>query len=110
MRVIVTLTVLTLCMAAGTLSAEPQYGICRAQVEADVAKRFQQKIKDIEFTYVTSKGGRSGGLKSSALVYTDGCPGYHVYDIYATEHDCEFRAHYGTPPNYIRYRTSAGGC
>ena len=97
-------------MTAGIVSAEPQYGICRTQVVADVEKRFQQQITSIEFTYTTSKSGKSGELKSMALVYTDACPGYHVYDIYADEHNCEFRAHYGTPPNYIRFRVSAGGC
>ena len=40
-------------------SAEPQYGICRVQVEADVNGRFQQKISRIEFDYITDRGGRN---------------------------------------------------
>ncbi len=102
--------VIMLSVMSGSALAEPQYGICRTQVDADVEKRFQHKIATIEFTYVWSKGGRPGDSKSTALVYTDDCPGYHVYDIFATEFDCEARAYYGTPPNRIRYRDSAGGC
>lgn len=80
------------------------------QIEADVEKRFQQKVTSIEFTYITSQGGRGNGLKSTALVYTDACPGYHGYDVFATEYDCEHQAQYGKAPNHIRYRVSGGGC
>ena len=80
------------------------------QIEADVEKRFQQKITSIEFTYITGKGGRGNDLKSTALVYTNACPGYHGYDVYATEYDCEFRGQFGKAPNHIRYRVSGGGC
>jgi hypothetical protein len=45
------------------------------QIEADVEKRFQQNITSIEFTYITSKGGLGSEQKSTALVYTDACPG-----------------------------------
>ncbi len=110
MRAICFRAVILLSVMSGSALAEPQYGICRTQVDADVEKRFQHKIATIEFTYVWSKGGRPGDSKSTALVYTDDCPGYHVYDIFATEFDCEARAYYGTPPNLIRYRDSAGGC
>lgn len=92
------------------VSAEPNKGICRVQIEADVEKRFQQKIISIEFTYTTSKQGPGNDKKSTALVYTDACPGYHGYDVFATEYDCEFRAQYGKAPNHIRYRVSGGGC
>jgi len=110
MRAISPLAVILLGVMPGLALAEPAYGICRAQLEADVEKGFRQKIATIEFTYVTSKGGRAGDTKSTGLVYSDGCPGYHVYDIFATEFDCESRAYYGTPPNLIRYRISADGC
>ncbi len=108
LRIIVVCTAFTLSVAAGIAYAEPKFGICRTQLEADVRTRFQQKITSIDFTITTNKGGRDMGHKSTALVYTDGCPGYHVYDLFATEHDCKSRAHYGMPPNYIRYRTSSG--
>ena len=100
----------TSTFAVQAVAQEPQYGICRPQIVADVEERFQQNVAEIEFTYTTEKFGRGDDRKSSALVYTDACPGYHVYDVFATEHDCESRAHYGTPPNYIRYRVSADGC
>ena len=80
------------------------------QIEVDVENRFQQKVSSIEFTYVTSRTGRGSDKKSTALVYTDACPGYHAYDVFATEFDCEFRAQYGEAPNHIRYRVSGGGC
>ena len=80
------------------------------QIEADVATRFGQKITRIEFTYMQDKGGRGSDRKSTALVYTDACTGYHGYDIFATEYDCESRAQYGKTPNLIRYRVSGGGC
>ena len=110
MRLVIVFLAFTFGVAAWVAAAEPRYGICRPQIVADVEKRFQQKATEIEFTYTTDKSGRSGERKSTALVYTDACPGYHVYDVYATEHDCESRAHYGTPPNYVRYRVSADGC
>ena len=92
------------------ISAEPNKRICRMQIEADVENRFQQKITSIEFTYATSKQGPGADKKSTALAYTDACPGYHGYDVFATEYDCEFRAQYGKAPNHIRYRVSGGGC
>ncbi len=101
-------------LAAGVVPAgvvaESNTGICRTQIEADVEKRFRQNVTSIEFTYITGKGGQGNDRKSTALVYTDACPGYHVYDIFATEDDCEFRAQYGKAPNHIRYRVSGGGC
>jgi len=102
--------VILLIAMPGLALADPQYGICRAQVESDVEKRFQHRITSIEFTYVTGRGRRPGDTKSTALVYTADCPGYHVYDIYATEFDCTARAYYGTPPNLALLRVSADGC
>lgn len=96
-------------LAAG-VAAEPDGGICREQIEADVAKRFGQPITSIEFTYMQDKGGLGSDRKSTALVYTDACPGYHAYDVFATEYDCNARAQLGRAPNHIRYRVSGGGC
>ncbi len=101
---------LAACSAQGGGKAVPNEGICRIQIEADVEKRFQQKITSIEFTYIQSKGGLGSEQKSTALVYTDACPGYHGYDVYATEYECEFQAQIGKPPNHVRYRVSGGGC
>ncbi len=110
MRIVAVFLALTFGPATWAVAAEPQYGICRPQVVADVEKRFQQKVTEIEFTYITDKNDSKGYRYSTALVYTDVCPGYHAYDIYATEYDCKSRPHYRTPPNYVRYRVSGGGC
>jgi hypothetical protein len=110
LHIVLLCAALTEVVAPAFVSAEPNEGICRMQIEADVENRFQQKITSIEFTYITSKGGLGSEQKSTALVYTDACPGYHGYDIFATEYDCEFRAQYGKAPNHIRYRVSGGGC
>ena len=100
-----------LCAApVAVAAAAPDGGICRSQIEADVAKRFGQNITSIEFTYIQDKGGLGSDRKSTALVYTDACPGYHAYDIFATEFDCNSRAQIGKAPNHIRYRVSGGGC
>ena len=88
---------------------EAEHGICEDQIAADLKARFDQKITKIDWSFESSLDGLSG-LKSQALVYVDDCPGYHVYDIYATDHDCLHRVHYGQIPNYIRYRTSEDGC
>lgn len=85
-------------------------GICRMQIQADVAERFRQEVTGIEFTWVTGKGGQGNDKKSSALAYTDGCPGYHVYDVFATFYVCEVQARFGESPNHVRYRVSAAGC
>ena len=110
MRIGALFLALSFCPATWAVAAEPRYGICRPQIVTDVEKRFRQKVTEIELTYITDKNDRKGYRYSTALVYTDACPGYHAYDIYATEYDCESRAHYGTPSNYVRYRVSSGGC
>jgi hypothetical protein len=91
------------------LAEDAEHGICEEQIAADLSARFGHSITRIDWSFETSLDGLSG-LKSQALVYTDGCPGYHVYDIYATDHDCLHRAHYGEIPNYVVYRTSEAGC
>jgi hypothetical protein len=99
------LALLSLPLAA----EDAEYGICEEQIAADLQIRFGQRISKVDWSFESSLEGLSG-LKSQALVYTDDCPGYHVYDIYATDHDCVGRVHYGQIPNYIRYRTSEAGC
>jgi hypothetical protein len=88
---------------------DAEFGICEEQIAADLEIRFAQAISKVDWSFESSLDGLSG-LKSQALVYTDSCSGYHVYDIYATDHDCLHRVHYGQIPNYIRYRTSEAGC
>jgi len=105
-----TLMVVTLAVPVSAAKAkELEHGICEQQIVADVKTRFGQNIIKLDWTMGSTLDGPPG-MKSHALVYTDGCPGYHVYDVHATDHDCTNRAHIGTPPNYITYRVSEDGC
>ena len=88
---------------------EAESGICEEQIAADLKARFDQEITKVDWSFESTLDGLSG-LKSQALVYSDGCEGYHVYDVYATDHDCLDRAHYGQIPNYVRFRISEAGC
>lgn len=88
---------------------DAEYGICEEQIAADMKTRFGQRISRVDWSFETAFTGESG-LKSQALVFSDACPGYHVYDVFATIHDCLSRTHYGTTPNYIRFRVSEAGC
>ncbi len=97
-------------LGSGEVCSAPEYGICASQIHEYVSSRLGQEIVSIDFDYISDRGGRGNGLQSSALVYTKECPGYHLFDVRATDYDCEHRAHYGTPPNYIRYRVSGDGC
>ena len=104
------LAALILALSSLPLAAEDwEHGICEEQIAADLKSRFGQSISKVDWSFESSLDGLSG-LKSQALVYTDACPGYHVYDVYATDHDCLSRAHYGEIPNYVVFRTSEAGC
>lgn len=100
---------LLLIASSAVVGQEAQYGVCEQQLIEDVASRFGQNITEIDWSLQTSRDSRAG-YTSQALVYTDGCPGYHVYEIFGKEYDCFHRAHIGKVRNYIRYRSSGGGC
>ena len=100
---------LSVLLSSAVAAQEPQYGVCEKQLIADVASRFGQNITEIDWSLQESRDSRSG-YASQAVVYTDGCPGYHVYEIFGKEYDCFDRAHHGKVRNYIRYRNSGGGC
>lgn len=89
-----------------------QYDICRAQIEEYLEKRFDQTVSRIDFDFVFDHKsvGSGDGPKSTALAYTEECPGYHVFEVFATDFDCDARAYIGTVPNYVIYRTSEDGC
>lgn len=96
-------------------AAEPKYGVCRTQLVEYVEKNFGSKVTRIDFrfdyddrSFPTQRALPLSG--NQALVYTDGCEGYHVFDLSGSHLDCMHRAHYGTPRNYVRYRSSAGEC
>lgn len=89
-----------------------EYETCRAQIEEYVENRFHQTVSHIAFDFVFDyrTGGGGDGPKSSAVVYTKECPGFHVFELFASDFDCDARAHSGTVPNYIYYRASQDGC
>jgi hypothetical protein len=93
-------------------ATDRRYGTCRAQLEEYVENRFQQTVSHISFDFVFDykAAGGGDGTTSTALVYTEECLGYHVFDLFATDYDCDARAHLFTAPNYIFYRTSEFGC
>ncbi len=93
-------------------TAKRKYEVCRSQLEEYVQTRFHQTVSRISFDFVFDyrAAGGGDGTTSTALVYTEECPGYHVFDLFATDFDCDARAHLLTAPNYIFYRTSEFGC
>ena len=88
------------------------YDTCLTQIEDYVKEHFQQTVTGVDFDFVFDYmgGGAGGGLTSGAVAYVKECPGYHVFDLFATDFDCDARAHVGKVPNYIRYRVTEGGC
>lgn len=99
----------SILFASSVAAQEAETGVCEKQLDADVASRFGQKITKIDWELQSSDDSR-GANKGQAVVYTDGCPGFHVYDIFGKEFDCFDRVHHGEARNYIQYRTSAEGC
>ncbi len=89
-----------------------KYETCRSQLEEYVGNRFHQTVSRISFNFVFDYRGAEGGdgPTSSALVYTEDRPGYHVFDLFASDFDCDARAHLLVVPNYIFYRTSEFRC
>lgn len=93
-------------------SDKRKYDVCRTQIEEYVDDRFHQTVSRIVFDFVFDyrSAGGGDGTKSTALAYTEDCPGYHVFELFATDFDCDARAHAGAVPNYVFYRTSEDGC
>lgn len=89
-----------------------RYQTCRAKIEKYVENRFQQSGSRVAFDFVLDykSAGGGDGTKSTAVVYTNECPGYHVFELFATDFDCDALTHSGTVPNYDYYRTSQDGC
>lgn len=101
--------------AIAAAAAEPKYDVCRTQLIGYVESHFGSKVTRIDFRFDYDDGSffsqRALPLSGNqALVYTDGCDGYHVFDLEGSHFDCVLRAHYGTPRNYVRYRSSGGDC
>lgn len=93
-------------------AAKREHETCRAQIEEYVDSRFHQTVSHIEFDFVFDyrNAGGGDGTKSIAIVYTKECPGYHVFELFATDFDCDALAHVGAVRNYVFYRTSEDGC
>lgn len=114
LRTLVVLSALAASPVAA-VAAEPKYDVCRTQIIDYVERHFGSKVTRIDFrfdyddqAFPTQRALPLSG--NQALVYTDGCDGYHVFDLAGSHLDCTARAHYGTPRNYIRYRSSGGSC
>lgn len=98
---------------AGEGAENGKTGVCRAQIEDYVSDNFQQTVSRIDFDYVfdqRSSGQDGDGPTSAAVVYTEECPGYHVFDVFGSDYECEASVHYGEVRNYVRYRVSELGC
>ena len=91
---------------------EPRYEVCREQVLDHVSENFQQRVTEIDMTFAERRPVRitTPPETGRAVVYVAECDGYHVFDVYGTDYDCRYRAHYGKPPVFVRYRTSSGEC
>ena len=121
MRRIVSTVLLALTFVTSSQSATSDEGApvikrehetCRVQIEEYVDSHFHQSVSHIEFDFVFDyrNAGGGDGTKSTAIVYTKECPGYHVFELFATDFDCDAKAHIGAVPNYVYYRTSEDGC
>lgn len=97
-------------LASSVGAAEPQYDVCRTQLERFVADRFGQSVTKIKFHYDYEESRYHYPPKTDAVVYTAECPGYHYFEVNATYMTCKNLPHYGQPPTYIHYRSSADGC
>jgi len=99
----------------GAAATEPKYDVCRTQLIDYVESHFESKVTRIDFRFDDDDRSffRQSALPlsgSQALVYTDRCDGYHVFDLDGSHFDCVLRAHYGRSRNYLHYRSSHGEC
>ena len=106
-------------MAAGALAfalpvlaqgQEPQFDVCRTQIERAVAERFSQTVTDILWRHVFDRFDMRRSNFGQAIVSVQECPGWHFFEVRATADICERQAHYGKVPNYVFYRSSGDGC
>jgi len=113
---VLALILVTLWQSAASNEQPPatkrEQGTCRAQIEEYVDSRFHQAVSHIEFDFVFDyrNAGGGDGTKSTAIVYTKECPRYHVFELFATDFDCDSLAQAGAVRNYVFYRTSEDGC
>lgn len=93
-------------------AAGPTQGdVCRTQLKAYVAQRFDQKVTSIRLEYAEGTDPLDVSfVVGTAVVFVKECDGYHAFDLFGTYKDCEVRSFRGDPPNFIRYRGSARGC
>lgn len=108
------LGILSPCVMADEQKQTPKrrYETCRVQIEEYVRSHFHQTVSRIDFDFVFDNRavGSGDGPKSAAIAYVVECPGYHVFEVFATDFRCDAHAHVGNVPNYIMYRTSEDGC
>lgn len=100
---------LLFAMVAAPAGAQ-RYEVCDAQVRAYVNERLGQTVEHIDYrwNYGHSISGRFEN--SEALVYVKECEGFHWFELLARPETCQTQAHYGTPPDYVLYRSANGAC
>ena len=112
------------CVAAGLLTcalaatgvapaaaqSEARTDVCRTQIVEDVAERFQQTVTNINFRHVFERRDIMRLRFGQAIVSVEECPGFHFYEVRATDFTCERQAHLGEVPQYVFYRSSGDGC
>ncbi len=101
---------MALALPAWAQGPEPQFDVCRTQIERDVAERFGQTVTDILWRHVFDRDDMRRFNFGQAIVSVAECPGWHFFDVRATADTCERQAHFGKVPNYVFYRSSGDGC
>ncbi len=89
---------------------EPQFDVCRKQVERAVAERFGQTVTNIVWRHMYDEFDMRRMNFGQAIVSVAECPGWHYFAIRAIADTCESQAHFGNVPNYVFYRSSGDGC
>ena len=102
--------VLVLAAPGWAPAEEPQYEVCRTQLERAVGERFGQTVTNVLWRHIYDEYDMRRMNYGQAIVSVAECPGWHFFDVRATADTCETQAHYGAGPRYIFYRSSGGGC
>jgi len=97
------------CLGVQT-GEEPQFDVCRKQIETYVRENLGQQVTDIIFYYVYERRDLLRWDYSKAVVSVSECPGYHYFEVHAIADTCEMLPHYGRQPDYLYYLGAFDGC
>ena len=61
------IAMVALTIASGKVVSAPQTGVCAKQIHDFVGNRFQQEVREIDFDYITDRGGREAKTTALAL-------------------------------------------